>query len=413
MFKKALLLFVFFVFGGLNLIHAKETASDELIIGRLNAMRSPLDFSYNPAVKPFIDEYLNNPDLVRQLLLRAKVLFPIIEKHLKAKGVPADLKFLAATASYLDPNAVNAAGGSGLWQMAYPVSKMYKLKVNTYVDDRRDINRSCQVAAQHFKDLFSIYKSWPLAIAAYGCSPVMLNKCIRMANSSLYYWDVYPQMPTYCRDLYPKLVATAYILNYHREHGIKLLQPELVQPEPDSVLVTKWLSFQQIANTTGITIEELRALNPRFRKDIVPFTAEGYYIKVPKNKVKEFENLKDSVYVQSGSDLSLEPIDVKKDNTRTSSAGEESPTDKQVKAARVTGSNARVIYKVKRGDNLTDIADWFDVEIDELKTWNKMRSNKILYGQALKIYVPSSKSGYYKRINSMSVSQKRKIANKD
>ena len=107
----------------------------------------------------------------------------------------------------------------------YQVSKMYKLKVNTYVDERRDPIKSSQVAAQHFKDLFSIYKSWPLAIAAYGCSPVQLNKSIHGAGNSLYFWDIYKVMPSYCRDLYPKVIATVYILNYYKEHGIKIIEP--------------------------------------------------------------------------------------------------------------------------------------------------------------------------------------------
>ena len=186
----------------LGLVQALYTyaGSDEIYQSRLLALKSPIELAYNPSVKPFIEEYLANPEATKQLLSRSKQFFPFIEKTLRSKGLPIDLKYLAATVSALDPSAVNSNGSSGLWMMAYPVSKMYKVKVNTYIDERRDPFKSTLVAGQHFKDLYSIYKTWPLAIASYGCSPVTLNKCIHLSNNSFYFWDIYPYMPAFCKD---------------------------------------------------------------------------------------------------------------------------------------------------------------------------------------------------------------------
>jgi len=397
-FLLGFLLFCFFI---------TKAGVDEAYQARLAALKSPLELTYHPSVRPFIEEYLNNPEMVRNLIGRSKYYFPLLEKSIRAKGLPIDLKYLAATASLLDPSVVNTSGASGIWMMAYPVSKMYKLKVNTYIDERRDPVKSSAVAAQHLKDLYSIYKSWPLVIASYGCSPVTLNKCIHISNNSLYFWDIYPHMPAACKELYPKVIATVYILNYYKEHGISSAEPKF-ETETDSILVNKWLSFQQISSVTGVSVEEMRELNPVFRKDIIPFNAEGYAVRVPKSKSKNFALLRDTVFRSINlSELQVDPIDKLKESSVDSVAG----ITKNTESKKFT--KKKIIYTVKKGDNLADIADWFDVPAADIKSWNKLKKNVVKYGQKLTIWVEGNKIGYYKKINKMSTSQKKKIKKKD
>jgi membrane-bound lytic murein transglycosylase D len=292
--------------------------------------------------------------------------------------------------------------------MAYPVSKMYKLKVNTYIDERRDPVKASLMAAQHFKDLYSIYKSWPLVIASYGCSPVTLNKCIHMSGNSLYFWDIYPHMPSFCKDLYPKVVATAYILNFYKEHGISTSEPKFEQ-ESDSFQVNKWLSFQQISSVTGAPLTELRELNPVFRKDIIPFNAEGYVVRIPRSKYKNIAYLKDSVYrpINQADLLQADPIAKLKDEIVDSITN----TNKTTQPKEFT--KKKVTYTVKKGETLALVADYFDVSPAQIKSWNKLKSTKLKYGQKLVIWVEGNKLGYYKKINTMSAAQKKKIKNKD
>ncbi len=396
-------------FLGLFSVLVKANSADDIYQHKLAALKSQLELNYNIAAKVYIEDYLNNPDKVRELIGRSKYYFPLLEKALRSKGLPTDLKYLAATASMLDPTAVNASGASGIWMMTYPVSKMYKLKVNTYVDERRDPVKASYVAAQHFKDLFSIYKSWPLVIASYGCSPVTLNKCIHISNNSLYFWDIYPHMPSFCKDLYPKVIATAYILNYYKDHGIKTAEPNF-EVESDSFLVNKWLSFQQVASVTGSSLDELRELNPVFRKDIIPFSLEGYTLRVPLSHAKNFEMLKDSVY-RPLNQLEILPSTIEKSNEELidsleGNVGSKPKSDKRF-------SKKKLIYTVKRGDNLGDIADWFDVSQAEIKSWNKLRKNKVNFGQKLSIWVDGNKTGYYKKINKMNSAQKKRLKKRD
>ena len=401
-------------------------AQDQVYIQRLAALRSQTELIYNPEVKKHIEYYIQNPAKTLDLIALSKYYFPILEKHLRSKGLPTDLKYLAVSSSELNPTFSNANGASGIWTMSYTVSKMYKLKVNTYVDERRDINKSSAVFAQHFKDLFSIYKQWPLVIGAYGCSPISMNKSIRMAGNSLYYWDIFNYLPTNCRDLYPQFVAATYILNYYKEHGIKTTAPDLVF-ENDSVLVNKWLSLSQIANTLSIDLDELRKLNPMFKKDVIPMSADGYYIKIPKNKSKLFYLLNDSVYKPINTDVA--PIIIQKEDAQdhTSLITENvlegvTPNNKntnpqkgkiETEAEPKSQKLAKVFYVVKRGDVLSDIADWFDCSNADIKQWNKLKSNKVQTGKKLTIFVRANKTGYYKRINKMSTKLKKKLKRKD
>ncbi|MES2780669.1 MAG: transglycosylase SLT domain-containing protein [Bacteroidota bacterium] len=392
---------------------AQPTKTDELYAQRLSTLKSQLDFTYHPEVKKYIDQYLENPEKTRELIGLSKVYFPVIEKALRVKNVPTDLKYMAMAVSELNPSAENMYGATGNWMMMYNVSKMYKLKVNSFVDERRDPVKAANAAASHFKDLYSIYKQWPLAIAAYGCSPVMLNKCIRMANNSLYFWEIFPYIPENSRGLYPKVIATAYILNFYREHGIKPVFPDLYN-ETDSAMVNKWLSFQQISVTLDIPLEQLRKLNPSFKKDIIPFTEEGYWIKLPKNKGKQFELLKDSVYNPLPKQQDFVPVSIQKlpeDTTKVATATSQPLKEPHANEKRI--KRAKVLYTVKKGDNLADIADWFDTTPDDIKEWNALKGTIVPKGKKLKLFVDAKKTGYYKRINTMNASQKKKLKRKD
>lgn len=397
-------------------------AQDQLYAQRLATLRSQTDLIYNIEVKKHIDAYLANPTKVKDLISLSKYYFPVLEKHLKAKGLPTDLKYLAVSSSELNPTFSNGNGASGLWTMSYTVSKMYKLKVNTYVDERRDVNKSSAVFTQHFKDLFSIYKQWPLVIGAYGCSPISMNKCIRMAGNSLYYWDIFPFLPTNCRDLYPQFVAATYILNFYKEHGIKATSQE-INYDTDSVLVNKWLSLSQIANTLNVDLDELRKINPIFKKDIIPMNVDGYYIKIPKSKSKLFYLLNDSVYKPINTEVTPiliqkeEPIN-EQDHTGvvTNIPENVTPKEKKKKEVKETPQKAKlakVFYVVKRGDVISDIADWFDCDIADIKKWNKLKSNQVQKGKKLTLFVAANKTGYYKRINKMPTKQKKKLKRKD
>lgn len=396
---------------------AVNAQNEQVYIQRLSTLKSQVEMTYNPAVKKHIDAYLANPDRTRELIGLSKVYFPMIERSLRAKNVPIDMKYLAVALAELDPLVQAPSGASGMWMMPYNVSKMYKLKVNSYIDERKDPIKSTGVVATHFKDLFSIYRQWSLVIAAYTSSPVMLNKSIRMAGNSMHFWDLYPYIPDGTREMYPKFIAAAYICNFYKEHGIKPA-PAALFNETDSAMVRKWLSFQQITNTLDVPIEQLRKLNPIFKKDVIPYTLEGYMVRLPKSKGKNFNLLNDSVYKPIVSPGDFAPVAIQHipgDTPGANGSGVNKSDNTVVKRTEPnpTFDKKRVYYTVKKGDFMADVADWFDVTPREVKSWNKLKSDKLRAGQKLVIWVKQSKTGYYKRINTMSANQKKALKRKD
>jgi membrane-bound lytic murein transglycosylase D len=407
--KKHFYIFISFVFA--VCFTSAQTASplikietSEVYRERIASLKSGVELIYRDEIKNHIDQYLANPEMTKQIIIRSKKYFPIIEKQLKQKNLPLDLKYLAVAASGLDPTKTGPSGESGMWMMMYNVSKMYKGKINSYIDERKDPLVSSNIAVSHLKDLHAIYYQWPLAITAYAVSPFMLNKTIRRAENSLYFWDIYPLLPEGARDLYPRMIAAMYIFTYHQEHGIKLpVFADATKQEIDSVRINKWLSFQQISAVIELPVDDIRMLNPKFKRDVVPFAAEGYWLYIPKNKLLAFDRLKDSVYnPHPGVDL-YDPIVVEKDSEllvqRPIAAKPQPPAFDKVK----------VFYTVKKGDNLAEIAKWYDVSVNDIKSWNNLKSTTIYAGQKLTVWVKSSKSGYYKRINTMTRAEKNRL----
>ncbi len=242
----------------------------------------------------------------------------------------------------------------------------------------------------------------------------MLNKCVRMSGNSLYFWDIYPYLPDPTKDIYPKFMAAVYIMNFYKEHGIKTTTGEFAA-ETDSVLVNKWLSFQQISATLDIPVEDLRRLNPVYKKDVIPYNLEGYWLYLPKGKLALFDQLKDSVYNPLPKPTDFNPVLIQKEQTDsvTVPASSVQSSTGNVEKKEKPFDKKRVFYVVKKGDVISDIADWFDVEIYEIKSWNKLKSVKVLKGKKLTIWVNEKKTGYYKRINSMTLKQKKKLKKKD
>ncbi len=409
---KSLSLYLLAFFCFFNTLFAQQKASEDLYISRLASLKMQVEIVYHPAAKKYIDEYIDNPEKTRELIGLSKFYFPMIERALKSKNLPVELKYLPLAVSELNPSAQNVSGACGIWMMGYNVSKMYKVKVNSFVDERRDPLKSSTAAAAHFKDLYSIYKQWPLVIAAYGCSPVMLNKCIRSANNSVYFGDVYPYIPDATRDIYPKFIAAVYIMNFYKEHGIKPVYSDLYL-ETDSVLVNKWLSLQQISSTIDVSLDHLRKLNPSFKKDVIPYNLDGYWIKLPKNKGKQYILLKDSVYNPLPRSTEFSPVAIQKDITDSVVVPAETKKTKITSTGDNGFNKKKISYVVKRGEKLADIADIFDVSVSEIKSWNKMKSLSVTSGKRVTIWVNASKTGYYKRINSMSAKQKKALRKKD
>ncbi len=340
---------------------------DSVYINRLYCLPTEMELVYNPVVRSYIDMYTGRMrGSVEYFLGKSDYYFPIFEQALDKYGLPLELKYLPIIESALNPTIASRMGATGLWQFMIGTGKMYDLEVNTLVDERRDPIKSTEAAARYLRDLHNIYGDWNLVIAAYNCGPGNVNKAIKRSGGQRDYWSIYPYLPKETRGYVPAFIAAAYVMNYYSEHNICPFEYKYTH-STDTILVDKQLHLQQVAEVLNVPLDELRTLNPQYKKDIVPGEFKSYVLNLPSMNAVEFELQRDSIFSYKATEF-LAHRKVVTPSGYTASVG----------------TNA-TRYKVRRGDNLASIANKHGVSSAQIKRWNGLKSNRLRAGQILAV----------------------------
>lgn len=345
--------------------------TDTLYAERLLSMPTVVNMTYNRTVKSCIEAYTTkNRSLVAYMLGISEFYMPIIEEEIDKAGIPNELKYLPIIESALNPKAVSRANAKGLWQFMFSTGKLYGLKSNNYIDERFDPIKSTRAAVRFLADLYKVFGRWDLAIAAYNCGPGNVKKAILRSDGKTDFWELYYYLPRETRGYLPMFIAANYIMTYYKEHGIFPMEPS-TPIATDTVMVSKNLHFKQIAEVCGADIEEIRALNPQYIKDIIPGENEPYTLRLSNNLVTDFLANEDSIYKHKEQEFFPRP-----------SVAE---MLKQAKA-NDDGRGTLKRHKVKSGETLGGIALKYRVTVKQIMKWNGLRNTNIRAGQYLNIY---------------------------
>lgn len=356
--------------------------SDSIYIEKLNNISSLVSLPYNEKVRAFIEAYtLKHRKRVEIMLGLTEYYFPMFEEILDSYDMPLELKYLAVIESALNPNAVSRAGATGLWQFMYTTGKMYKLNVNTFVDDRRDPLKSTHAAAQFLRDLHKIYDDWLLAIAAYNCGPGNVNKAVKRSKGKDNYWEIYHYLPKETRGYVPAYIAAVYVMNYYQDFN---LNPKKINIplSVDTIMINEDLHFGQVSEVLNLPIDLIRDLNPQYRKDIIPAKLDAYPLRLPVEYSTKFIELSDSIFTYNDSIFFVQKTAVIPPKNGSSAYNHAEVS--------IDGKTA-VHYKVRSGDNLGAIASKYGVTVNQLRSWNNIHRNLIKVGQRLVIYIPDDK----------------------
>jgi membrane-bound lytic murein transglycosylase D len=280
----------------------------------------------------------------------------------------------------------------------YSTGRSYGLTINSIVDERRDPVKATHAAAKYMKDLYAIYNDWILVIAAYNCGPGNVNKAIRRSGNKKDYWEIYYRLPRETRGYIPGYVAATYAVNYHALHNIRPL-PVNFPVATDTIMINKDIHLAQISEVLKIPAGELRALNPQYRTGFVPGSTKPLALTLPVSHLGDFIDLNDTIR------------GYKSDVYLTNSVRLVDPSRSTYLPADVNGKT-KLIYKVKEGDNLGFISEWYRVSLSDLRYWNNIYRNTIRIGQNLAIYVNPAKADYYSKVNSMSFTEKQSMIGK-
>lgn len=369
---------------------------DSVYIQRLKDIEQVVDLSYNKAVRNYIKMYTEKRrNQVEVMLGLSAYYFPIFEETLDKYDMPLEIKYLAIIESALNPIARSSAGANGLWQFMYGTAKNMKLEITSFVDERRDPIKATDAAARYLTKLYGIYGDWHLAIAAYNCGPGNVNRAIRRSGGKTNYWEIYYRLPRETRGYVPALIAATYAFEYHKEHNLIPRYPD-ISLAVDTIMINDYLHFNQVAAKINIEKEKLRALNPMYRRDVIPAKKNKVYpLVLPQENIMPFIDADTAIY-------SFERNKYFPNNTlinpTESSSTYFTPVDIKGKA--------KVIYTVKSGDNVGFISSWFHVRSSDLRYWNNIHRNIIRIGQKLAIYVPEKEKAKYDKVNSMSFAKK-------
>lgn len=344
--------------------------TDTMYAKRLASMYTIVRMPYNNIVRSYIDRYVNkNRSQVAYMLGAAELYMPIIEEEIDRIGVPHELKYLPIIESALNPKATSRMGAKGLWQFIFTTGKLYGLKTNNYIDERFDPVKSTTAALLYLKDLYEMFQNWELAIAAYNCGPGNVKKAIKRSGGKTDFWEIYPWLPRETRGYLPGFIAANYVMTFYEDHGIHPMEPD-IPFVTDTVHVNRNLHFKQIVEVCGTDIEEIRALNPQFLKEVIPGENETFVLRLTNSSITKFVENEDSIY-----------------NHEREKYFPNSDVAKMLQEAKQNNGAGNLIrHKIKSGETLGSIALKHRVSVKQIMKWNNMQNSKIRAGKYLNIY---------------------------
>lgn len=344
---------------------------------RLDSLQKNISLSYNEHVQKYIDTYLNRKEQIGRMLGLSEYYFPIFEKALKEVGIPEELKFLTVVESSLNPQAVSRSGAVGPWQFMSATAKGYGLKMDTYTDERKDPVKASHAAAQYLMDAYKRTGDWLLTIAAYNCGTGAVTRAIAKSGGIADFWKVRPFLPLETQNYVPAFIATIYAMSYHKDHEIPV-RPAGFNILTDIIPVNKKISIHSVAEAAGLDLKELLILNPAYKKQIINGSESApASLVLPAVTNSAYASLYDLFNSSTEVAAPMPLVNVNSESKSNDAIEYKKPSKP-------------LTHKVRSGENISLIARKYDLDPEDLKSWNNIKGSHINPGQNL-ILSPNSK----------------------
>ncbi|MBM3399396.1 MAG: LysM peptidoglycan-binding domain-containing protein [Bacteroidetes bacterium] len=335
--------------------------NQEVFKTQMNQLGSTIAFPYNQHVALHICYLMaQNSSFFEMLHKRMQLYFPIYEQVIDRYNLPQELKYVSIIESHLNPNAVSWCGATGLWQFMPYTGRSMGMRIDYTIDERKGIVQSTEKACEYFRNSYNQFGDWLMAIASYNCGPGNVQKAINRSGGKKDFWSIMPFLPRETQKYVPKFIAAAYVLSFtrHSTHEHNERSAILVKTPVDSAI-----GMGTIARYLSIPEEEIIDYNREFIKKSTP-GAQTHYLLLPYFVSMQFLTEKDSIYAFARREKAVEEA------------------NKPAYVQKWTPS----YHKVTRGQTLYGIAKRHGVTVQQIKTWNGLKSNYAPLGRTLIIY---------------------------
>lgn len=266
-----------------------------------NTRRTQFDFSH-PRVDSFVTQFQTSMRaFYTRALSRSGRYVSRMSSILQKKGLPQELAYLPLIESGYSPHAVSRAGAVGPWQLIYGTGRRYGLRIDRYVDERRDPVKSTEAAAEYLKDLHDMFGDWHLSLAAYNTGEQNIVRILERARIESF-WEMSERGYLYqeTRDFVPEFLAACQIAETPEAYGFDA--PSEKPAQYDVIKVDRALSLSTVARLAGASTQTIQELNPALRRGVIP--PNGYSVRLPKGTRESFQialaNLPSRAVVRTG-----------------------------------------------------------------------------------------------------------------
>lgn len=329
----------------------REESLDNIAIVRNEKVEGHMRF-FHTAIRDRFEHWLTRLSQYR----------PLVERIFSEFDLPSDLVFLSLVESGFNPHAYSRAKATGPWQFMKGTAQVYGLRVDQYVDERRDPIKSTVAAARYLRDLYDLFGTWPLAMAAYNAGEGKVMRALQKAQADTF-WDIAAtkHIRRETKEYVPRFMAATIIAKNPDQFGFPPVQTELHAFE--EVVVQRAVHFRDLERAVGIPFSELQRLNPELRRDVTPPDDTHYHLKVPVGTKERVEQ-------------ALDQIPTWKPPVRM---------PKLVKHHVEPTGESRGWYRVRVGDSLWTIAKRFHLSVQDLKARNNLVSRRLRPGELLAV----------------------------
>jgi membrane-bound lytic murein transglycosylase D len=414
--------------------------------------RTFLKYKNTTRVQFWVDYFTKkNRDRFQRFINNGEEYRPIIEKIFEEHGLPKELYFVGLIESGYYLGARSHASAVGPWQFIKGTGQRYQLKINREIDERQDLFKASRAAAGYFKDLHNLFSSWELALSAYNAGEYgIIRRILKHGTRDFYQLSKMKALPSETINYVPKVLAAMHVINNAEKYGLHIPQKKFkIYDQTYLTPVKKNLPLKSVAQKLNVDVNYLKKLNPELKMAKTPRYFQGtYYLRVP--GTRDAQDFKEFTETSVNNEVAIEftkPESKKEINRRTARViNEERPLGshkvekgetlfsiarhyqmspkkvasinkfknwkvklkrgQNIKVLEIAQSSSKpahpqvkvfkgpIVYKIRRGDKLAELAKIFDLKLSKIKAANNLRkSADIQIGQ--KIVLPNTRKGIY------------------